>query len=212
MSGRLAKRLRRVAEGRDLALAYAGVVLAVDVVLALLPADVAADLRLRSSTNLVNLRDNPLLVLAASAFVLDSLRGLYVLPLLVLAYGAVQRWLGRAAAAGVGALGHVGATLFVAVVLASGIAHRQVALSERAAEDVGVSYGLVAVAGLLVARVPRRWLPAYGGGITVWLVLNLVVGGTFTDLGHVTAWGLGVLLAGLVHRAQRSEGRLPAPG
>src|SRR4051794_12245851 len=109
--------LRDQVRGRDLALAYAAVLIAVALVIALQPAPESSRLVLDSSTNLDNLRDTPLLVLVVSAFVTSSLAGLWIVVPLVWAYGAAQRWLGRGPTVLVAVFGHVFATLAVAVVL-----------------------------------------------------------------------------------------------
>jgi hypothetical protein len=179
------------------------VVVTLAVAVALMPDHQANRFVLDTSTNLVNLRQHPPFVLVVSAFVEPSIQQLWIVVPLVWAIGALQRWLGRAAVIITVVLGHVGATLFVATVLTAGIAHGRIALSEATATDVGVSYGLVAVLGLLSASFVRdfirRW---YLTALTAGLVLALVVGRSFTDLGHLVAWSLGLALALLVHRAR----------
>jgi hypothetical protein len=98
-------------------------------------------------------------------------------------------------------------------VLTAGIVHGRIALSEATATDVGVSYGLVAVLGLISASfvrdVTRRW---YLTALTAGFVLALVAGRSFTDLGHLVAWSLGLALALLVHRARTAVPAGPATG
>jgi hypothetical protein len=182
--------------------AYAAVVLVVAVVVRVLPGTTTEELVLDSSTNLDNLRHTPLLVLGASAFVVAPLTGLWILVPLVVVFGAAQRWLGRAATVIVAVLGHVGVTLFVAVLLAAGIDDGRLSPSLARAEDVGVSYALATLAGLLVGRVPRRLRPWYAAGLLVLVVAALVIGPDFTDLGHLTAVLLGFALAVLVTRGR----------
>jgi hypothetical protein len=74
--------------------------------------------------------------------------------------------------------------------------------SQAHAADVGVSYGLVAAAGLLTARVPRRWARLYVAGMSVLFAVGLLVNRTFTDLGHAAAWVIGLGLALVAWRAQ----------
>jgi hypothetical protein len=203
-AARLRAELNRRLMGSDLALAYAGVVAALAVALTMMPARVANRLVVDSSTNLANLRAHPPFVLVVSAFVEPSVWQLWILVPLLLAYSELQRWLGRAAVVITAVLGHVGATLFVSTILAAGVAHGRIQLSVRNATDVGVSYGLVAVLGLLAARVPRRWRSWYVMSFTVGFAVTLIIGRGFTDLGHVSAWAIGLGLAVLVHRAQRT--------
>ena len=79
----------------------------------------------------------------------------------MVAYGALQRWLGRVSLFVVAVLGHVGATLFVATMELTELAKGRVGLSIAVRPDVGVSYGLAAVAGVLVVRVADTWWRRY---------------------------------------------------
>lgn len=193
-----------IAAHRDrtwLAQAYAAVVVLVGVGVLLLPPRVADQLVLDSSTNLANLREHPLPVLAASAFVVAPVWGLWIVPVLLVVYGAAQRWLGVAATVVAAVLGHVGATLFVAVLLAAGLTHGRLDPAVAHAQDVGVSYGLVAVAGLLIARVPagrRRWHVSL---LLAYCLAPAAVEPSFADIGHLTAAVIGLALALLVSRA-----------
>jgi hypothetical protein len=199
-------RVRRALAGRDLAVGYAVVVLVIAVAISALPAAHGHQLVLDSSTNLANLRQRPLFVLGLSAFVVATPAGLWVLAPLVVAYGAAQRWVGRLATLVVAVFGHVGATLFVAVLLATGIAHHQLDRSIAQQPDVGVSYGVAAVLGVLTARRPEhrlRWVLAG----TLLLVARLAVSDTFTDLGHLTAWTIGVAIGLVVTAAGNAEDR-----
>lgn len=121
-SGRALRGLvAELARGRRVAFGYAAAVVVLTAVLALLPEQQRNAVVLGSSTNLDNLTHRPLEVLLASAFVLSNAWGLWQVPLLLWGYGAVERWLGPTAAVVVGVFGHVGATLFVATILVTGI-------------------------------------------------------------------------------------------
>ncbi len=187
----------------DIALVYGGMVIGVAVVLAFAPQSVHDKFVLNSSTNLANLRDHPLYVLAVSAFVVSSVFGLVLVPPLMIAYAAAQRWLGRLAAIIAGVFGHFGATLFVATLLVAGIRDRVVTAAVAREPDVGVSYGLAAVCGLLTAYVPVRWRRWYFGAAAIVLGVPLVASRTFTDVGHATAFVIGLGLARIAHRAAR---------
>jgi hypothetical protein len=134
---------------------------------------------LNSSTNLVNLRERPVWVLVVSAFVVPTLQGLWLVPFLALAVGAAQRWLGRTP------------TVFVGD------------------PDVGVSYVLVCLAGLLAVRVPAPWRRWYAAALAFLVSAPLAVHPTFTDLGHVLALATGFGFAVLAARAaqHRVSGR-----
>jgi len=184
-------------------MAYCALVVLVAGALAVVTPAAADDVVRNSSTNLDNLRAHPPFVLVVSAFVEPSLLELWIVVPLVWALGAVQRWLGRASVVVTVALGHIGATLFVATILTAGIAKGRVALSAAEATDVGVSYGLAAALAVLTARVTptrRRWarlLPTAALVVVVWWDRS------FTDLGHLAAWTIGLGLSVLVEHAGR---------
>lgn len=181
---------------------YLLVLVVVAVVLASLPDQVAEQVVLHASTNLKGLRDKPLYVLVTSAFVLwGGLSGLLLLPAVAVAMGAVERWLGKLATVFVFALGHVGATLGLAVILASGISHRVLEPEIATVHDVGVSYGLLALAGTLAARVPIRWRHWYAAAIGVPQLGAFALTRDPTQLGHVLAALIGLVLALLLLRA-----------
>jgi ABC-type maltose transport system permease subunit len=75
--------------------------------------------------------------------------------------------------------------------------------------SLGVSFGLAAVAGLLVIRVADRWRRRYVAASLVIIVGQFFVLQDFTALGHVTAWLIGLAVAvpvGRVTRTQREGG------
>jgi hypothetical protein len=193
-------RLAPLFQDADVAWVYAAIVLVVAIVVAAAPGATSEELVLDSSTNLDNLRHTPMLVLGASAFVVAPVPGLWILAPLVITFAAVQRWLGRAATVIVAALGHVGVTLFVAVLLAAGIRNGRLSPALARAQDVGVSYAVATVAGLLVARVPRRLRPWYAAGLLAFTGVPLLLGADFTEVGHLSAVLLGFALAVLVSR------------
>lgn len=199
------RRIRPLVQGADLAWVYAGVVVTVAVAVRVLPGVRTQDLVLDSSTNLDNLREAPLLVLVLSAFVVSSPWGLWILVPLVALFGAAQRWLGRAGTAIVAVFGHIGATLFVAMLLETGIDHGRLDPALAREPDVGVSYGLAAVAAVLSARVPARLRPWYVLGLLVLAAGPLALRTTSTDLGHTTAVLLGLALAVLVNRTPQPD-------
>jgi hypothetical protein len=194
-------RLAPLFRDADVAWVYAAIVLVVAIVVAAAPGTTTEELVLDSSTNLDNLRHTPLLVLGVSAFVVTPLAGLWILVPLVVTFAAAQRWLGRAATVIVAVLGHVGVTLFVAVLLAAGIEDRLLSPSLARAQDVGVSYAVATVAGLLAGRAPRRLRPWYVVGLLAITVVPVLLDADFTDVGHLTAVLLGFALAVLVTRA-----------
>ncbi|WP_088287882.1 rhomboid-like protein [Kineosporia sp. A_224] len=200
----------RWVRGRDVAVTYGAVVAVAAVLLQVAPDAVAQEVVLRSSTNLVNLRQHLPFALVVSAFLVPTPAQVLLVVPLVWALGAVQRRLGRGAVVLTAALGHVGATLVVSTMLLAGITHGRVALSVATAPDVGVSYVLVAALGLLTVWAPQgRRRPLVLAGSAV-LGTVLAVDRAFTDLGHLAAWLLGLALASFVGRAARAARETPA--
>ncbi|PRY15217.1 hypothetical protein CLV37_105143 [Kineococcus rhizosphaerae] len=165
-----------------------------------------------ASTNVDNLRHSPFRVLVASSVVIPHATGLVILLPLVVALVAVQRWLGRLATIVVFGVGHVGATLFVAVVIAAGLTHGRLDPGVAHAPDVGVSYGMACLFGLLAARVPRRPRFPYCVLPVAGLVAVLLIAPDFTAVGHLVAFVVGLGLAQVAHRAATSAVAAAAAG
>lgn len=174
--------------GRQVGLTYAAIVLPTTVALQLLPDSLRNRLVLAVSTDPDRLLAHPLRSLLISPFVVPVWRGLLLLPLVVLAVGAVQRSLGARAAVVAGLLGHVSVSVLIAVWLE----RDNDAPDTAASADVGVSYVLAMSAGLTLVRLRGRsaWVAALTG--TALLAVLLAVGRTSTDAGHLAAWALGV--------------------
>jgi hypothetical protein len=185
-------RLLSLVRSTPVTAAYVGSVALVAAVLELLGRETAQRVTRELSTDLVHLRKAPALVLPASAFVLEHPQQLIGLPALAFAMGSVERWRGGRAAAGTFAAGHLGATAVVAAGLAGGISAGWVDPSYRESVDVGVSYGAWALWGALGMRVPPRRRPWYVAGSA--LLLGAGAGGrlSYSDVGHVVAWSIGL--------------------
>lgn len=146
----------------------------------------------RMSTNLHNLAHGHMSALVGSAFVEGG--PVYAwLPGLVCLLGLGELiWRGRGLLIAF-ALGHIGATLLVAVGLLAAIKAGWVPISVAQASDVGISYGAVCVLGALTASIPSRWRPIWIGW---WLGTTAVVAWAadfdFTAVGHVLALSLGM--------------------
>lgn len=147
------------------------------------------------STNLANLTRDPIRVLIVSALWTDSPDLLIYLALFTLFLAVAEHWLGTLRWLVVVVVGHIGATLVTAagigVAINLGLAPR----SLRHVVDVGVSYGLAAIAGVLtyyVARGTWRWsYIAIAYAITIGAVIAT---GSFTSVGHLTAFSLGLAM------------------
>lgn len=196
----------RTVRRADLAIVYCSVVLLVAVVLWMLPEGTRDQVYEDTSTNLANLRDRPISVLLASAFVISSPgEVLLVLQLLVvLAYA--QRFVGRLASLAVGFMGHVGATVFTAMVLTTGIFHGFVNPSVATVDDVGVSYVMATVMGFLTVVVPRRWRWWWVAFVVVYWVGPGLVARNFTAVGHTTALVIGLTVAFVAGRTRQAAG------
>lgn len=148
----------------------------------------------QASTNLHNLARGHLGTLWNSAFVIDEGPLYFWLPCLacLLALAELHLSSGRLTLAFV--VGHVGATLLVAAGLAVWVELGWLPLSITRVNDVGISYGALAVLGALAAAISPRWRPTWIGW---WLSLGLataVIGGDFTDAGHAISLLLGMLV------------------
>ncbi|PWJ53552.1 hypothetical protein SAMN06264364_112126 [Quadrisphaera granulorum] len=185
----------RWAWGSELALAYSGLVVVVAVVLSQLAPAAHRAAVLAASTNLENLRHTPAAVLLLSAFVVQTRAEVLLLVPLVVVMTLCSRWIGRSSTVVAALFGHVGATLLVATFLAAGVRRGFVSHSVVTAPDVGVSYALAGVAGLLAAVVPRWWRWVYVVGGLATLVVLISADTDFTNVGHLLAFTTGLGLA-----------------
>ncbi len=148
-----------------------------------------------ASTNLHNLSRGRLGTLVGSAFVVDAGSIYLWLPGLVCLLLVAELTCGGWRLVVTFVTGHVGATLLVDAGLAAAVELGWLSRSVARASDVGMSYGAMAVVGALTGALPPRWRPAWLG---FWFAAAAVViaGGVgFTDVGHVVALTLGVLLS-----------------
>ncbi|WP_231973835.1 MULTISPECIES: rhomboid-like protein [unclassified Mycobacterium] len=150
----------------------------------------------RMSTNLHNLARGHLGTLIGSAFVDDGGELCLWLPGLVclLALGEMLwRSMGLLITF---AVGHIGATLIVAVGLVAAVQSGWLPFSVARASDVGISYGAVCVLGALTASLPPRWRAAWVGWWLGTATLAAVAADfDFTAAGHVVALLLGMGLS-----------------
>jgi hypothetical protein len=198
-------RLRELWRGRDVAVVYVILVVVISILVAVQPPALLRDIVQTSSTNLVNLRQRPLAVLFVSPFVVSPVSGLWIVAPMIVGYGELQRWLGRASALVIGVLGHVGATLFVATIEITQLAKGRVGFSIAVSPDVGVSYGLAAVAGILIVRVAETWRRRYIIASLIVIIGQFLILRNFTGLGHLTAWLIGLAVAVPVSRVMRNQ-------
>ncbi|MFD9598528.1 rhomboid-like protein [Kitasatospora sp. NPDC059973] len=144
------------------------------------------------STNLENLRSDPVHVLVASALWTEQSSFLLYFVLFTLFHANAERWLGTPRWFTVAATAHVLATLVSEGVVARGIMRGRLGESLAGTVDVGVSYALAGVVAVLTYRFAGRWRLLYGGGVLVFYLVPLVGSHTFTDLGHFCAVLIGL--------------------
>ncbi|MDD4867256.1 MAG: hypothetical protein PHQ28_09110 [Mycobacterium sp.] len=191
MIGGISSRLARV----RFTVGYVAILLAVSSALLILGPqmrDVVID---HASTNLHNLAHGHVGTLLGSALVIDAGPLYFWLPFLTCLLLLAELHLRTIRLAVAFAVGHIGATLLIAAVLATAVECGWLPLSITRAPDVGMSYGALAVLGAMTAAIPRRWRAAWIGW---WLAAGIaaaIVGGDFTDAGHTVAVILGVLVS-----------------
>lgn len=186
--------LSRIARVR-VTLVYAAVLIVVTMVLLKLGPEVQDRVIRHASTNLHNLRHGHVGTLLGSAFVIDAGPLNVWLPGLMCLLG-VGELLWRSSRVLIAfAVGHVGATLLVAVGLTAAVTFGWLPTSVANATDVGMSYGATAVLGALTPAIPRRWRLTWIGW---WIGVGagvVSVGTDFADVGHVVALLLGMTVA-----------------
>lgn len=174
--------------------AYAAIVAGVTTAMATLGPEKQNRIISHASTNLHNLSRGHVGTLFVSAFVIDAGPIYLWLPGLVCLLAAAELMWRSARLVVAFAVGHIGATLLVAVGLTAAVELRWLSTDVTRATDVGMSYGASAVLGSLTAAIPRRWRPAWTGWWVAVAVAVVATGGDFTDAGHAVALLLGMLV------------------
>jgi hypothetical protein len=185
---------------------YLGILFVTSWVLATASGRLADRLLLEQSTNLHHLGRDPLRVLISSAFWVAG-TGTLVLwaVLLALVLAPVERRIGSWRMSLVFALGHIGATLLTAAGLWVALRLDAVERSVVNAQDVGASYGFLAVAGVLTYLLEPRLRRPYAIGLLAGVATAAALLHTFTDFGHLVSLLLGLASYPLV----RGRSRLP---
>lgn len=185
-------------------LGHTALLAAVATVLFVLGPDVRDKVIRLASTNLHNLSDGRIGTLLGSAFVTESGPVYIWLPGLVALLSLAELiWRsGRLVVAFL--VGHVGATLLVAAGLAAALGAGFLSHSVRYLSDVGMSYGAVAVLGTLTPAIPVRLRGAWiGWWLAVAVSAAVFSGGDFTNVGHVVALMLGMVVGTRFGRPSR---------
>ncbi len=153
-----------------------------------------------TSTNLHHLASDPLRVLFQSLLWIDGRYWWPYLLVFTVFLAPAERWLGHLRWAIVGLVCHVGATY-----LSEGYLYwtiERAAASSRLidARDVGVSYFVVGIVGVLFYRVPKRWRWGYLALVVTLVGGALVLRTNFTSLGHLCALLIGLACYPLTRR------------
>jgi hypothetical protein len=159
------------------------------------------------STNLRWLRRQPLRVLPTSLFWLEERRWWPYVPVFVAVVAPAERRLRWGRWLLVGSAAHVIATYAGQGYLRLLITKKKAPRWLANARDVGVSYFVFGLAGALSGYVRRPWRSRCQAAVLVALVGNVAARPTFTQLGHVTAFAVG--LAAIPLAPDRD--RLPYP-
>ncbi|MFJ1655924.1 rhomboid-like protein [Streptomyces sp. NPDC088337] len=144
------------------------------------------------STNLRELSHDPVRVLFSSAMWIDSGHWLPYAVLYTVFHAQAERWLGTLRWLLVCVTAHVLATLVGEGALLWAIQRHVVPESAVNTLDVGVSYALAGVAGVLAYRIARPWRYLYLTAVLAFYAVSLATGRTFTDLGHFAAVLIGL--------------------
>lgn len=162
------------------------------------------------STNLHNLLRGHIGTLIASAFVTSGPVWTTV-PVLACALALVERRFGSLRTLGAFLAGHIGATLIVAVGLIVAVAAGWMSSDVLRAADVGVSYGGMALIGALLATLPRHWHRPWALGWLVVAVIGVILGRSFTNVGHFIALLIGIGVAVLLRNPQWAQAAMRTP-
>jgi len=148
---------------------------------------------LHHSTNLHELSHNPVRVLISSALWIDGGHWWPYLILYCLFHAPAERVLGTGRWLAVAAVAHVGATYISQSVVYFDIRHGTSPPSAAYVPDIGVSYALAGVEGVLMYFIAAPWRYAYVAVLIVYYGDPLPAhDSTFTDVGHFTALLLGL--------------------
>ena len=146
----------------------------------------------KESTNLHHLASDPIRVLIESLLWIDGKHWWPYLVVFTLFLAPAERWLGHLRWLVAGLVSHVGATYLSEAYLYWRI--QEAASSPRLidARDIGVSYFVVGIVGVLTYHVPRRWRWPYLITALVVFGVVLTVKRDFTNVGHVSALLIGL--------------------
>jgi hypothetical protein len=153
---------------------------------------------LHRSTNLHELSHSPIRVLISSAMWIDG-DWLPYLFLYSIFHAPAERWLGTLRWLCVVLFSHVGATYLSQSVVYYNIRHGFAPPSAARIPDIGVSYALAGVEGVLTYLIAAPWRFLYLAGVLAYYATPLIYDRTFTGVGHLSALLLGLSCYVLTH-------------
>lgn len=163
---------------------------------------------LRLSTNLHNLLHGHIGTLLGSAFVTGDSSALGIVPLLACLLALAEMRFGSLRMLATFLAGHVGATLIVAAGLFIAVQAEWMSASVALAQDVGVSYGAMALIGTFAVVLPPAWRLPWAQWWLALGIVGVILGQTFTNVGHLIALVIGLLLAYLTANTALLGGQL----
>lgn len=165
---------------------------------------------LHHSTNLHELSHNPIRVLISSALWIDGGHWWPYVILYSLFHAPAEHWLGTKRWLIVVVVSHVGATYISEGVVHYDIRHGTAPTSAAFIQDIGVSYALAGIQGVLTYRIPPPWRYVYASAMIVYWGYPVLANSGYTafaDVGHFTALLLGFACYPLTRRRQPSAAR-----
>ncbi len=163
----------------------------------------ATQIQRTNSTNLRRLNNEPSRVLAASLFWLDDRRWWPYVPAFVGVVAPAERRLRWWRWLSVGLAAHVIGTYAGQGFLRLLIRNKKAPKRLANARDVGVSYFLLGVAGTLTGYVQPPWRARSQLTATAALTVNAATRPTFTEVGHLTAFLVGLAAVPLAPDRER---------
>ncbi|MCB0940786.1 MAG: hypothetical protein KDB72_11210 [Mycobacterium sp.] len=148
----------------------------------------------QNSTNLHHLAADPLRVLGTSLLWIDGYRWWPYFVAFCLFLVPAERWLGSRRFIVAGLTAHVVATYLSEGFLYWQIQEAAVSPKYLNARDVGVSYFVAGIVGLLTYRIARPWRWLYLLTALAWFGIGLAMSPTFTSVGHLSALLVGLAL------------------
>lgn len=162
------------------------------------------------STNLRRLRREPSRVLAASLLWTDDCRWWPYVPMFVAVVAPAERRLGWWRWLLVGSAAHAIGTYVGQGYLRHSIKRARAPRRLANARDVGVSYFVLGVAGTLSGYVERRWRARCQVAAVAALTGNAALRPTFAEVGHLTAFLVGLAAVPLAPDREGAGHRGPA--